>query len=128
MATTATTAILDMPAPDFRLPATDGRTYTLNDVVGEKDTVIVFICNHCPYVKAVIDRGAGAWERGALDGEVAAIGDDIDGRDKQAHGELDIVADASLRMGGHSPRSSRRDSSCARRPPRMARAGSASLY
>src|SRR5271166_4543644 len=42
--------------PDFRLPATDGRSYALKDVAGEKGTVIVFICNHCPYVKAVIGR------------------------------------------------------------------------
>ncbi|MGC2222082.1 MAG: thioredoxin family protein [Methylocella sp.] len=56
MATAATKIILDTPAPDFSLPATDGRTYALNDVAGEKGTVIVFICNHCPYVKAVIDR------------------------------------------------------------------------
>jgi peroxiredoxin len=56
MATNATNIILDTPAPDFWLPATDGRTYALNDVAGEKGTVIVFICNHCPYVKAVIDR------------------------------------------------------------------------
>ena len=47
---------LNAVAPDFRLPATDGRTYALKDVVGEKGTVIVFICNHCPYVKAVIGR------------------------------------------------------------------------
>ena len=47
---------LDTRAPDFRLPATDGRTYALKDVAGEKGTVIVFICNHCPYVKAVIGR------------------------------------------------------------------------
>jgi peroxiredoxin len=46
----------DTPAPDFRLPATDGRTYTLDDVAGPHGTVIVFLCNHCPYVKAVIDR------------------------------------------------------------------------
>src|SRR5580693_8228843 len=56
MAATATKIILDTPAPDFQLPGTDGRTYTLKDVAGEKGTVIVFICNHCPYVKAVIGR------------------------------------------------------------------------
>ena len=44
------------PAAEFRLPATDGKTYALDDVAGEKGTVVVFICNHCPYVKAVIDR------------------------------------------------------------------------
>ena len=43
-------------APDFRLPATDGRSYALKDVAGENGAVIVFICNHCPYVKAVIGR------------------------------------------------------------------------
>jgi peroxiredoxin len=52
----ATPPPLDIPAPDFRLPGTDGRTYAFDDVAGENGTVIVFICNHCPYVKAVIDR------------------------------------------------------------------------
>jgi peroxiredoxin len=56
MAVTPAQTILELPAPDFKLPATDGRTYKLSDVAGEKGTVIVFICNHCPYVKAVIDR------------------------------------------------------------------------
>ena len=56
MAATATQVILDTPAAEFRLPATDGKTYALDDVAGEKGTVVVFICNHCPYVKAVIDR------------------------------------------------------------------------
>ena len=56
MATTPSQIILDTPAVDFQLPATDGRTYTLDDIAGENGAVIVFICNHCPYVKAVIDR------------------------------------------------------------------------
>jgi len=56
MATTATQVVLDTPAAGFRLPATDGKTYTLDDVAGQKGTVVVFICNHCPYVKAGIDR------------------------------------------------------------------------
>jgi peroxiredoxin len=47
---------LDTPAPGFRLPATDGKTYAFDDVAGKNGTVVVFICNHCPYVKAVIDR------------------------------------------------------------------------
>jgi peroxiredoxin len=56
MATTAEAAELGMAAPEFRLPATDGKTYSLGDVAGKRGSVIVFICNHCPYVKAVIDR------------------------------------------------------------------------
>ena len=40
----------------FDTPATDGRSYTLDDIAGPKGTVIVFLCNHCPTVKAVIAR------------------------------------------------------------------------
>jgi peroxiredoxin len=43
-------------APDFALPATDGKTYSLKDVAGPNGLLVMFICNHCPYVKAVIDR------------------------------------------------------------------------
>lgn len=43
-------------AHDFRLPATDGRTYSLEDVRGPRGTLIIFKCNHCPYVKAIVDR------------------------------------------------------------------------
>lgn len=38
-------------APDFTLPATDGKTYTLNDFREANVLVIFFACNHCPYVK-----------------------------------------------------------------------------
>ena len=38
-------------APDFSLPATDGKTYKLSDFKDAKTLVIFFTCNHCPYVK-----------------------------------------------------------------------------
>ena len=43
-------------APDFALKNVDGETLSFNDIKGENGTLIMFICNHCPYVKAVIDR------------------------------------------------------------------------
>jgi peroxiredoxin len=43
-------------AEDFALKGTDGGTYSLADVRGRKGTLVVFICNHCPYVKASIGR------------------------------------------------------------------------
>jgi peroxiredoxin len=43
-------------APSFSLPGVDGKTYSLADIKGNSGTLVVFICNHCPYVKAVIDR------------------------------------------------------------------------
>ena len=45
-----------MQAPPFALRNVDGRVLTLEDVAGETGTVVAFICNHCPYVVAVIDR------------------------------------------------------------------------
>ncbi len=53
-----TTPICDFgwQAVDFNLEGIDGRSYTLQDVRGDKGTLIMFICNHCPYVKAVIGR------------------------------------------------------------------------
>lgn len=56
MAASPTDVVLGAPAPDFSLPATDGKFHALKEVAGEKGTLIVFICNHCPYVKAVIGR------------------------------------------------------------------------
>ena len=43
-------------APDFTLSGVDGRTYSLQDVAGPNGLLVMFICNHCPYVKAVIQR------------------------------------------------------------------------
>lgn len=43
-------------APDFALPGTDDRTWRYADCAGPNGLVVMFICNHCPYVKAVIDR------------------------------------------------------------------------
>ncbi len=44
------------PAPDFALKGADGKTHTFGDVRGQNGTLVVFICNHCPYVKASISR------------------------------------------------------------------------
>lgn len=38
------------PAPGFKLPATDGKTYSLEDFNNYKYLVVFFTCNHCPYV------------------------------------------------------------------------------
>jgi len=51
-----TTHAIGWKAKDFALQGVDGRTYSLADIRGPKGTLVVFICNHCPYVKASIDR------------------------------------------------------------------------
>ena len=42
-------------AENFQLKSTDNKIISLNDIKGENGTLIMFICNHCPYVKAVIE-------------------------------------------------------------------------
>lgn len=49
-------AALGMEAPDFELPGTDGDTYALESFDDSQVLVVMFICNHCPYVKAVRQR------------------------------------------------------------------------
>jgi len=43
-------------APYFNLPGTDNRNWTLEECMGEKGLLVLFICNHCPYVKAIHQR------------------------------------------------------------------------
>ena len=43
-------------APNFDLPGTDGLHHTLASCRGAKGLLVIFMCNHCPFVKAVIDR------------------------------------------------------------------------
>ena len=56
MAAEAPQGEIGFRAPYFRLASTDGRLLALADVAGRKGTVVAFICNHCPYVKAIIHR------------------------------------------------------------------------
>ena len=44
------------PAVDATLPGTDGKMHRIFDQAGPNGLVVAFICNHCPYVKAAIDR------------------------------------------------------------------------
>lgn len=43
-------------APDFVLPGVDGKSHSLSSCRGPKGLLVMFICNHCPYVKAVLPR------------------------------------------------------------------------
>lgn len=56
MAVTPPVCDFGWKAPDFALPGTDGQTHALADIKGPNGTLVMFICNHCPYVLAVLDR------------------------------------------------------------------------
>lgn len=47
---------LGTPADNFILPGVDGKKYSLDSFKEKKVLVIIFMCNHCPYVKATLDR------------------------------------------------------------------------
>lgn len=68
---------LGQRAPDFELPGVDGRMWTLEDARGPNGVLVMFICNHCPYVKAVRDKIIR------------------DARDLQAHGVRAIAISAN---------------------------------
>ena len=50
VAATSRMTVLEMPAPDFALPAPDGQVHRLADFDGAPALLVAFICNHCPYV------------------------------------------------------------------------------
>jgi peroxiredoxin len=56
MSAISPTGQLGFRAPPFDLPGVDGRKHTLESVRGTNGVVVMFICNHCPYVKAVMDK------------------------------------------------------------------------
>ena len=66
-ATPSTMLPLGTPAPAFALPDTDGRTVRLDDFAGAPALLVMFICNHCPFVKHIR-------------AELAALGRDFEAR------------------------------------------------
>ena len=62
-ATESTMAALGMAAPDFVLPDTDGRTVALGDCGGARGLLVVFMCNHCPFVKHIREELARSAKR-----------------------------------------------------------------
>lgn len=56
MAATPPVCDFGWPAVDAKLPGVDGLTHSIFDQAGKNGLVVAFICNHCPYVKAVIKR------------------------------------------------------------------------
>lgn len=71
--TTSTMLSLGTKAPDFRLPDTEGRSVSLADFDGAPALLVIFLCNHCPYVKHVRE-GLAALVRDYQEKGVAVVG------------------------------------------------------
>lgn len=82
--------------PDFSLPGVDGRVWTLEQCRGPRGLLVMFICNHCPYVKAVRPRIV----RDALElkaygiGSVAIMSNDVAGYPDDSFDNMRRIAEA----------------------------------
>jgi len=70
--TPSTMTDLGAPAPHFNLPNVDGTTVSLADFAGRRCLVVMFICNHCPFVKHIAD-GLAQLARDYADKDVAFV-------------------------------------------------------
>jgi peroxiredoxin len=94
-ATPSTMLDLGTKAPDFHLPDYDGHIHALQDHLGEKGTIIIFICNHCPYVVHIIQRfselSSEFMKKGM--GVVAISSNDVDAYPQDAPPEMKKFAE-----------------------------------
>jgi peroxiredoxin len=92
----ATACAFGQPAIDFALMGVDERRYSLADVRGAGGTLVAFICNHCPYVKVVIDRLVEeARELSALGvGTIAIMANDAETYPEDSFGNMRTFARA----------------------------------
>ena len=84
-------------APDFKLKNIDDNAVSLSDVKGENGTLIMFICNHCPYVKGITDRLASTMEtlQGKGIGVVAIMSNDAEHYPADSFENMKIFAQES---------------------------------
>lgn len=81
--TPSTMLPLDVKAPPFSLPDTEGRTVSLDDFAGAPALLVVFMCNHCPFVKHVSGELARLTAE-YMDKGVAVVGINANDADKYA--------------------------------------------
>ena len=81
-------------APDFSLKGTDGKAYSLSDIRGPNGTLVMFICNHCPYVKAITDRLATDTKalQGIKIGIIAIMSNDPDHNAEDSFDNMTVFA------------------------------------
>ena len=83
---------------DFRLPGIDGTEYSLDNFVENKVLVIIFMCNHCPYVKAVIQRLIGLQEETLSQG-VRLVGINCNDAQKYPDDSFDSMQNVAMEWG-----------------------------
>ena len=82
-------------AVNFELPGVDGTNHSLADIAGTNGTLVMFLCNHCPFVKAVIDRIVGDVSElaGLGIGAVAIMPNDVASHPADSFENMKLFAD-----------------------------------
>lgn len=83
-----------LAAPNFKLPGVDGKQWTRDDCAGENGLLVMFICNHCPYVKSIqarlVEDVAVLKEKGI--GVVAIMSNDPNGYPEDSFENMQKIA------------------------------------
>lgn len=94
--TTTPVCEFDKPAIDFKLPGVDGKLWTLQECRGSHGLLVMFICNHCPYVKAIrsnLVRDTHALQKLGI-GSVAVMSNDPRDYPEDSFANMQAIAEA----------------------------------
>lgn len=91
-----------MPMADVKMPSVDGKRYSIADVAGEKGTLVVFSCNHCPYVKMYEKRMARIFNEWRKKGIGVIV---INSNDPEAYPEdrMEVMKERAKKFGFDFP-------------------------
>jgi len=100
--TPSTMLELGTSAPDFSLPDTEGKTRTQSEFAGSKGLLVIFMCNHCPYVKH-IQHALATLADEYVDKGIAVVG--ISSNDVESHPQdgPEAMREEAARVGYHFP-------------------------
>lgn len=92
---------LGTPAPDFNLMGVDDVMYDINNFDDKKVLVVIFMCNHCPYVQKIWPDLNGLVERSAL--EVQFVGINANANPNYPEDSFEKMKEYALKMGQNFP-------------------------
>ncbi|MDS9468259.1 thioredoxin family protein [Paracoccus sp. MBLB3053] len=95
MPVSSTTCEFGARAPDFLLADTSGRLFRYADIAGPRGSLVMFICNHCPYVQSIVDRiqrDAAALQKIGI-GVVAISSNDVETYPQDGPEKMRILAE-----------------------------------
>jgi len=102
MAVNSTMLPLGTEAPDFALPDPSGRIWTMHELDGAPALLVIFLCNHCPYVKH-LGRELGLLTQRFLARGVAVVGINSNDADAYPDDAPDLMEVEARRLGYDFP-------------------------